>query len=469
MPTSLRWSHRIYLLGACALVISAAAALTPFIELAGYSFPAADDYCLAVIFSRDDPLRALWGIYLGWSGRYFSIFLHSNYPNWFGMFEGYRYIAYVLLAGTFVAAAFAGAQALRMPFLRLTNLSLAAAFLTLFVLTTPQVSTAFYWLAGAFTYQLGNILLLIVLALCIQALKNAGQVRTYVLLGLALTAAIGCNEINMLTVFALLHLVTLLAWRSGRSLRPWLAMLALTYLSSALVYFAPGNATRLAAFPHGGDLMYSLSRCWHFGRVLLGEWTREPLFWIFLAFTFLSVAAVSSRPTRASSAFLTSLIAATTVIIPFVLLFPPWWSTGGMPPDRTVNTIYFIFLLSATSAAMLAGGYFGPHLQSAREETRSLCLAALCIGFSWLSLDHPMLGKAREDRLTRAPEYRAVWLRRLEIVAEGDSSSEQTVPALPYPRPNSIHFIDLSTHPDDWGNACFADYMGIKSVRVEDG
>ena len=75
------WSHRIYLLGACALLISAAAALTPFIGLAAYSFPAADDYCLALIFSKDNPLRALWGIYLGWSGRYFSIFLHSNYPN----------------------------------------------------------------------------------------------------------------------------------------------------------------------------------------------------------------------------------------------------------------------------------------------------------------------------------------------------------------------------------------------------
>ena len=385
------------------------------------------------------------------------------------MYDGYRYVAYVLLVGTFVAAAFAAAQALRMPLLRLTNISLAAAFLALFLLSAPQVSTAFYWLAGAFTYQLGNILLMIALALCIKAMTNPGPRHTYVLLGVAITAAIGCNEINMLAVFALLHLVTLLVWRNGLSLRPWFIMLGLTYLSSAVVYFAPGNATRLAEFAHGGDLMYSLSRCWHFGRVLLSEWTREPLFWIFLTFSFVSVAAVSSRPTRTASVFPLVLVASVTVTIPFVLLFPPWWSTGGMPPERTVNAIYFIFLLSATSAAMLAGGFFGPRLLKARVETRSLCLTALCLGFSWLSIDHPMLSEAREDWLTRAPEYRAVWLRRLDTLAEGDAISEHTVPALPYPRPNSIHFIDLSTNPNDWRNACFADYMGVESVRVEDG
>jgi hypothetical protein len=465
--SSSRWSGIPRHIGCGVLLIVCLIILAPFLALSSSSFPAADDFCYAQNFVVEDLFSAMWRHYLNWSGRYFSYFLQGVYPLWLGMFESYRFIAPTLLVLGFLAMLFLTSQVFRAPGQWMLKGTIAAALLVTYLLGMPSTATGFYWLAGAITYQTGNILLLVMLAICIKLISGETPPRTtwIVTLGVVIVAGAGSNETSMLAILATIHIAFFLAWRLGRSVRPWLCLLALAYLCFLVVFLSPGNDTRVTAFPHAHDLLYALARASHFGATQLLQWLEQPLFWIYLALLFTGASRL--MPACTGSAPLIIIAGLTTLIIPFAGLFPSWWSMGGPAPDRTVNVVYLLFLLSASCATLLLATFPRKNIsQISSDIPFGICILTICLCFSVLGLRHPTYVLAVSDLEQRAGPYRETWERRTELFASAQANNELLLPPLLAEPPATIHFDDIRNDPTDWRNACLANYIGVNSVST---
>ncbi len=456
-------------IGGGLVIVTGAIVLIPFFALSNYSFPAADDFCYAQNFIAENSFLALWRHSLNWSGRYFSYLLQGSYPNWFGLFESYRFIAPVLLVLTYAAALALVSQLLGSRSSWFLKGVLALAFLLAYLLGMPEPASGFYWMAGAFTYQVGNIILLVVLAMCVKSLSGESDTGRYsfAFFGLAIVAGAGTNETTMLVIFGIMHIATLLAWILRKRLTPWAWLLSLTYICFLIVYFSPGNESRVAAFPNAHDISYALARCLYFGSVLMIQWLEQPLFWVYLALLFIaSVFALPAHSLRIPL-WLILVMLAGTLALPFVALFPAWWSMGGPAPERTINVIYFLFLLSASCAVILSAMKVGSYPAFGKDGMGGrVSFVVLCICFSFLCLTNPTYTRARADWNEFADGYRETWELRLEMLGAQNPEQDFALPALPRNLPETIHFVDIKPDPKDWRNECFANFVGARSVRT---
>ena len=136
--------------------------------------------------------------YFGSSGRYATVFTMSILGKYHNLVAVYPYAAIVVLVSTWLSFSFLAWTISRhvCPF----RFPLLAGTITtiLFIAGVPDPAQTFYWLAGSFTYQLGNVFLILFIALCIRR-ETATDGKSFraiiLLLSACLTvAAIGSME-----------------------------------------------------------------------------------------------------------------------------------------------------------------------------------------------------------------------------------------------------------------------------------
>ena len=333
------------------LVLAASlAVLLVFILLAQYAHPSSDDFCMASGVRAEGLFTHLWNHYLEWSGRYSGNALYAVYPLFFDLFDGYRYIPVIVIAALFLATAFF-LSTLFATRLRSRAVVLASlCFVSVYLLGMLSPASGLYWMAGAFTYQTANVLLLVALALMLRLAdrqrRGENFLPVWAVLLVVVVIAIGANETSMLAFTALALLAATLQLRGGWNiLWPWLVVLAVSLLCFAVVYFAPGNDVRAADFPLRHDFSRSIRGSLNVGAKTLWIWLSNPV-WILASllapFAFMRLHEQSTRRVNVPIAWI-ALLMLCTLAMPFVLQFPAWWSMGGWPPARTLDAVYFLF------------------------------------------------------------------------------------------------------------------------------
>ena len=306
-----------------------------------------------------------------------------------------------------------------------------------------------------------------------SAQRGVGTI--YGLLVAVIILGVGMHETNMLLVTGLVLLAFLIQLQGGwhRS-RLWLLLLLVAAVSSAIVFLAPGNLARTSTFPMSHDLMRSLEGSLVIGLKTLHIWLGSPLLvsaTLLMPFAVAGLSGVSRRDFHLNATSLIMLILF-TLAVPFIMQFPAWWAMGGFPPARTVDAIFFVFLvcwLVTTSA--LSMRYLIPRLNSFRhwpESGRLMVVYIICSVLFILAVGtNSKFHRATGDLLYRAGPYHAYMQDRYRLIDGAIERNELflTVPEYDGEYPRSIYYNDIRPDPGDWRNVCYARYYGVSAIR----
>src|SRR5688572_17218151 len=231
------------------LLAATAISLLPFLALAQFAFPSADDYCLA-IEARHGFWRMQSYFYQSWTGRYTAIALQAVLSRW-DLSTLYPWFCSVTVLATWGAAATtAGAICPRgtPP----VHIATSAAVAMAVVLTRlPSPTEAFFWMTGSLSYQWIVITYLLWLALLIRLTRPTGANLVPRIGALLLTMILpGFNEVVAPVVLGTMTVFVI--WRRSSTGRIDWFLLTLLFIAiglTAVSFAAPGNAIRSGTYP----------------------------------------------------------------------------------------------------------------------------------------------------------------------------------------------------------------------------
>ena len=462
------------------LIAICLAVVLVFVLLAQYSHPSSDDFCMASGVNEYGLLPYLWAHYFEWSGRYTGNALYAIYPVIFDLFDGYKYIPAAVLLLFFIATAFFLSRVFSLSIYARPVLISSLCFVSVYLLGMTSPASSLYWMAGALTYQSANILFFIISGLMIQLADRQNNAKKssalFVVLLLVLILAIGTNETSMLALTGLALLAFVARLHSGWvKQKPWLLILVLALICFAVVYFSPGNAIRAADFPLRHDLSRSISGSLSVGFQILWLWLSNPVLIVSSMLAPVAIARlyqISARSFAVSKKLIAILVLA-TVLMPVLLQFPAWWAMGGWPPARTVDGIYFLFIVSwymsvaALTVRYLIKGKWKLIMQPYHPGT-VIVLLLLTGLFTAAVLNSKSYQLARTDLFYLARPYHDYLNMRYKYIEQAKAKGQHylAVPGYQQAYPRSIFFNDIMQNPNHWRNACYADYFGLEKIKI---
>lgn len=334
----------------------------PFLILTIFSNPAYDDYGFAITAMKRGFLtnQKLW--FYSTTGRYFSTAVLTMGPITFGSFIGYKIVALIIILLTF-ASIFSFITAILVTGVALVDrLVLAGLIMALFSNQMPDVTEGYYWMPGSISYQLASALTLFFMTLMIRSVKRQqGSKAVLFLAGSALIFAIvGSSETSMIILLLLVSSVTIKAFSiKSASRRLLLAFLTVTVLCAVVVISAPGNAARSSYAPGRHRFFFSVAMSLAQGAGFLLDWLTNPAF-ILSTLLFIPAADMLSVKSGLLRKHLyvhplTSVFLLLSIV--FLGFFSPYWATGMLYQYRTVNTVFFFFLLGWFISILICVSY----------------------------------------------------------------------------------------------------------------
>jgi hypothetical protein len=346
-----------------AFLFSLLLGLLPFLILTLFCNPSYDDYCHAAKTLELGFIDTQKSFYNTWNGRYFSMALLSLSPVTGGSFTGYKIFALVIILLTFISI-FLFLSVILLPGAAPVDRLIAASLVTaLFSNQMPDITEGYYWMPATVCYQLANVLTLFFFVLVVKSQEKSRSARA-VLLSFAffpVVAITGSSEPSMIFLLLLLTSITVKAFAIRSSKRHlWLAFLTVAAVCAFVVVAAPGNAVRGSHFPERHRFFFSVGHALIEAARYSVKWVTNPAF-VLSTILYVPVAdSFSDRSVLLKRHFyihpLTALLLLLVII--FLGFFAPLWSMGLVGPERTMNQVYFIFLLGWFINISVCVGYF---------------------------------------------------------------------------------------------------------------
>lgn len=227
--------------------------LLPLFGLCVYNVPIGDDLWYADAFRTHGLIgtQQLW--YQQWSGRYMATLLISTVnPVSYGYFNLAFLHPLILLLATAASMRFLLNTVINQFNFDVNKWLVLSVFLFFYLNYVPDLGESFYWMAGAYTYQLPVIFLFLYLGIILRLLRSDSvptKVLYSVLAAIALFIIIGSNELIVVYVCALNFILMVLSVLGNRQ-NLWyvLPILVITGILSYFMIFADGNFARAELF-----------------------------------------------------------------------------------------------------------------------------------------------------------------------------------------------------------------------------
>ncbi len=438
--------------------------LFPFVLIAFFNNPATDDFYLANLSFKHGLTDVHFWHYNNWSGRYFSNGILFFSPLYFGDFYSYKLIPIVLLllfiftVKYFISAVFYSISSQQ-------KWAISSIILLLYFIQVPEVCSAFYWLPGAITYQFGVTLSLLFISFYIRFERS----KNYVFLILSLlfiVFSMGCNEIITILNSVLIGCYFLYKlWSTKKIDVNLLIVVAIAAVFASLELFAPGNSERNETIEIEGkfNVLNSIFKSIIHSVLLTLKWI--PILLLFVLFYSKKIYNLINenelKLLNPKWAFLLLFS------ILFLSLFPSFYIQNNMIADRSLNSIYFYFTLSALYTTLCLIKFLKDQYNFEIQLNTSIKTALTLMIIFFTFSDSPITN-AYEDLINgKAYLYDKQMKNRFELV-QNSTKNEVIVPALTR-KPETI-FIDnimgLTTDLKNWKNQDISAYYG-KSVTVE--
>lgn len=340
--------------------------LAILVAISFFAVPSADDFCNADRYAT----HGFWGtqsdLYLNWGGRYASnaaivaFIALGDLQRLYGLVGALAHLltfsAFLLLTREIL-----GERA------TLPQQCLVAGIASIvFFSGVPDPAQTYYWLSGTFTYQLGNIALILMIALLIRAERALVRQTTALFSGLvaaccALVAA-GANETSMLLALLILGIGTLASIRLGRPAAGlWATLTAIALAGAVAAAFAPGNFARMDVLDSTGMLRPSL---WGAAALYLPWVVLRMAYWLTNAGLWATAALifVSTHSSVQSFLFRNSQFDRRWFLVPLawfgglLVLNLLGFVVNRYPlPERAESVVYLLFLLGWFPSALIIG------------------------------------------------------------------------------------------------------------------
>lgn len=440
------------------LLLAGSAVLLVLACLSIHTHPMADDWS----YAHQGRTRALgpWLMseYLNWNGRYFSNLFVGKGPLVFGpgALWLYRAVPIVLMGLTVLAMR---SVALTVTSADHSSWSVGILLTALFFHGMPDIADGLYWYTGAVTYQVGNVLLLFLLA------RLTSRKCTVVNVLLILATA-GCSEVHMLLTLLMVVSATVLDLSHRNAVSSAIRTeIVVAAACACVVVLAPGNNVRAALFTETHDVLHSgwmsLLQTVRFG----ATWLLDPaLLLCSLIYFPLQRHWRAAHPERyLPSPWLTTIGLGAVI---FLCAFPAYWGTGILGQHRTMNVAYCFFLLlwfaniSAWDRALISQKW--PTLPAMPLMAKVLpLLTGLALVFTGNT------GAALRDLFTgRAAHFDHQLAARYALLEQARADgSEPRLPVIVDP-PLVLPLYELRADPHDWVNQYYALYFGLEGRPV---
>jgi hypothetical protein len=439
------------------------ATLLPFFILSFYNHPSADDYAETIGARQNGSLgfQKLW--YLTWSGRYFDNLILSINPLVYGAAWAYKFNAILLLI-LFTGAAYWLSGRLFKNADRLSRSGVTSFFVFAFIFLLPDVGQGIFWQSGAYTCFTAEILTLFLMG-CILSYYQSDNAKSYFAISsLTIIAIVGLYELNMIfTDLFIMAVLVISVIKKGKLKFPAILMIV-GILASLFEITAPGNAKRGEFWPNAHHFLFSIKESFLYGNTLLMHWLPFMLLVSLLLVGFLSKRA--SWNTTLDSIFsvppLLCLIACLS--IPFIGLIGCYWAQGVRPVGRSVNVIYFYFVIGMMYFSFISLKYIvkkHPGFSLPAYIKIPLVLIFLFIfRINNISLAY------RDIALGSASAYNKERAAREEFLLsfKGDSCIVTPIKKVP----DSFYFEDITPDRNYWINTSYCAYYHKRFIGLKD-
>jgi Family of unknown function (DUF6056) len=438
----------------------------PLLILSFFNNPGSDDFDL----SYESQVESFWSLqirrYFDWSGRYFSNGLISFLdPLIYGNYFWFKIIPILLMVLFFFSIVYF-ISSFQLATSRLNKFAYAGAVLFLYIYQMPNVSDGFYWIPGSFTNQLPQVIVLLFFSMLFKYIQT-GKTLFVVLASFFLFAAIGCNEI---TVVSLLFILFLLFFYNYLVLRKFsrtlFLMMTIAIIFGCVEVLAPGNIARAESMANKHQLILSVLKSFQVSLSLMMKWM--PMITICCFFFFKSITQIIDENISKKYIIHPFFSICLVFLIVYIGVFPCFWSTGSEPPVRTANTIYFFFIIAYINFIFSAIYYF--IIQKKKDFSYSyntkICIAIIIIVSS---LSNNNITVAYHDLLTgKAYKYNNEMVARIELI-NNCHEQECVLPQL-LNMPKTIcnkEVMALTNDKNNWKNLEIARYFRKKSIIVK--
>lgn len=224
--------------------------ILPFILLSFFNVPLGDDFWYAKAFLENGFIDTQIKWYNEWSGRYMATFAISTLNP---LAYGYLKLAFIhpllLIIGTVLSIKLLVYNVVDGFGLELNKMLFFSLILFFYFNYLPDIGESFYWMAGAYTYQLPVIFFILYLNSLLHIHHSKKVMLNLFFAIFCLFIVIGSNEVFALYACAINTLVFLMfSFYNKNTVNRFLPLLIATFILAIFMIFAPGNFTRESIF-----------------------------------------------------------------------------------------------------------------------------------------------------------------------------------------------------------------------------
>lgn len=494
-----------------AIIAISLAFLLPLILLSFYNHPGADDFSYS-FESRNVWLNthsifqvllqafktSIW-YWHNWQGLYSSAFLLALQPSIFAE-SAYAFAGLFILFSLCFATVFFAWYMLhkRLNFETLPSLALGFLVCLIEIQWMPDCAQGVYWFNGAGNYTFFYAVLLILAVACVSVgFGNNFKVEN--------ENKNSLNKINWLKFIIKIVLTSILAFilSGGNHVTAFLGFLMLlgiviyaffakkmplflgnifplifSLFGLILNFTAPGTAARQAQFATSKmSFVKTIINSTFHGFENTDNWFSIPLFLsLLIAFPIFYNGAknlVQNKKCKFNKPLLVCVLA---LAWPCLMHCPPFYAMGHQGDGRLLNVVYFSIVMLAFVQEFYICGYIASRTNFNLSEMlknlmpKSKMWLIFAIFFALFSFFCFCGRKTHGFTAFRciangiAKQYDAEADKRDQIAR---SSAGQDVVFEPFSvYPSLLYLMDLSTREEDWPNTDYANYYGLKSVKL---
>ncbi|MEO8664736.1 MAG: DUF6056 family protein [Ignavibacteria bacterium] len=444
----------------------------PFIILSLFVQPSWDDFGYSYYSTEYGFLKAqdIW--YTTFSGRYFSTaVLSSINPLVFGSIMGYKIltlffiVVFIILIYFFISELASGAIDLKEKIIG------TLAFSYLYFYGIPSVSLGFFWLSSTVIYQLGSIMMLLLFTMLLKFFRAENKNGNYLLavvIAVLIFSIEGTNEVSMMALTLFFVSVLILNLILTKKINRWfLFFVIVSIISFCLVYFAPGNNVRSMDYPESHQVLFSIkSTLADLFRFFIYRIYNLPLLLFTILFIPFSSRIISDK--RFSNRFI--LINPVYTIILFLALlasgfFVSYWSLGTTLPARTLNVVYFLFLIGWFFNIIVIVNYFYVKHNLKINPLPKYAYVIICfaIFFSFMKESNSVKLAYKDVFYGTASKFNSELNNRYENIYK-DNSDTILVDTIKYV-PDSFFFCDVTPDTKSLFNRYQATFFKKKFIK----
>ena len=437
--------------------------IIPFTILSFFYNPGSDDFDYAYESQTENFFPLQIRRYNEWSGRYFSNGIISfdplTYNNYF-----FLKIVPILLFLLFIYSLFFFFTSPQLKIKKKKILLIVSTLFVLYLYQMPNVCEGFYWMPGSITNQLPISLSLLFFGLMTRCFDKKRFYHIPLLI-LLLAAIIGCNEIIIVILGILLSVLWMVYFIKNKKVSIIFSLLLLFFiLFSAIEILAPGNTVRASIIPVEHDFFYSVLKSVQFSFKYFFRW------FSFIAITilfFVDEIIDFIKDNQFKAYFLHPLIVLVILLIMmFVVFFLGFWTLHSVIPDRSINTLYFFYIILLGYLCISVISFFKLEFNSKNNSLIKIALGIVILT-SFLADNNIMV--AYNDLLTgKAYNYDKEMKNRIEIL-KNSKEKQCILPVLtnfPVTIYNSVT-MGLTNDKNNWKNKEIMRYYRKESIIVK--